>query len=481
MKIREALDITIVDGTNFSEESINSRYSKEDFWTKENGKTKFNERRFAEVFIALNLLVFYNNTLYTGKGVQSEDITRRDIWTSLGELGINSSAETRVKNILSACKMQAIVDKFKVDENMIPFANGNYYVSEKTFKRNEIITLPYHLPVELVTAVPDTPYFNKWLDDLFEKDDQRTLQEYLGYCLVPTTKCQKALFLVGEGGAGKSGMGVILNSLLDRAIINVTDMKEFLDGKFMLSSLDNKLVLYVDDLDTKALERTGVFKQIVTSNIPLTVDKKNKDPVEFTPKVKVIACCNKMLMSLYDKTDGFYRRLLPLIIKPKDKGRIEDRNFYDHLSEEAPGIVVWALVGLQRLIANNWQLYESERTKSFMKVKKAIEDPMYAFMDEVFEFGKGLPGVPTSEITKHYNLWREANAAPFMTEKKISNWLGDNYSNLGLKPSKNIKGNDGKPKRGYEGLRLRHQNEDVNSSNIDPITGKLDLDKLLNS
>ena len=136
------------------------------------------------------------------------------------------------------------------------------------------------------------------------------LQEYLGYCLVPTTKAQKALFLVGEGGAGKSVIGVILEELLGDALISTQSTQEFLQDKFKLPELEHKLVLYDDDLDSSALSETGLYKKLITNNISITADRKYGQPFKFTPHVKLVSCCNKMLIYLRQH-EWLYRRLCP--------------------------------------------------------------------------------------------------------------------------------------------------------------------------
>ena len=46
-----------------------------------------------------------------------------------------------------------------------------------------------------------------------EPEDIPALQEYLGYCLIPSTKGQKMLMLIGKGGEGKSRIGVVMNAI----------------------------------------------------------------------------------------------------------------------------------------------------------------------------------------------------------------------------------------------------------------------------
>ena len=49
-----------------------------------------------------------------------------------------------------------------------------------------------------------------FLHELLDDADVPTLQEYLGYCLIPSTKGQKMMLIVGKGGEGKSRIGLVL-------------------------------------------------------------------------------------------------------------------------------------------------------------------------------------------------------------------------------------------------------------------------------
>jgi len=55
---------------------------------------------------------------------------------------------------------------------------------------------------------------------LLHEDDIPTLQEYMGYCLIPSNKGQQMLFLVGKGGEGKSRVGLVMRVLLGDNMCN---------------------------------------------------------------------------------------------------------------------------------------------------------------------------------------------------------------------------------------------------------------------
>lgn len=61
-------------------------------------------------------------------------------------------------------------------------------------------------------ATPDR--WLTFLHELLDEADIPTLQEYLGYCLIPSTKGQKMMLIVGKGGEGKSRIGLVLKRLM---------------------------------------------------------------------------------------------------------------------------------------------------------------------------------------------------------------------------------------------------------------------------
>ena len=54
-----------------------------------------------------------------------------------------------------------------------------------------------------------------WLmkKQLLEADDIVCLQEFMGYCLIPSNRGQKMLLIIGKGGEGKSRIGRILKRI----------------------------------------------------------------------------------------------------------------------------------------------------------------------------------------------------------------------------------------------------------------------------
>lgn len=449
--IAETLGIKVKIFSPPTDEEIMDSYMG-DMWVDQS-KGIINENTFAKAFRDVNHLRYNNGLFYTRSGKITEEVISRDIWKSIEQVGINRDVERTVKKLVGTTKLASTVDSLQVNTNIIPFANGDFYVHEWEFHGDEYSPVPYRLNASLKLYFEDITNFSNWLHNLFYEEDIETVQEYLGYCLVSSTRGQKALFLVGEGGTGKSGIGVILQEILGEAILNTANTQEFMQDKFKLPELEHKLVLYDDDLDSAALTETGLYKKLITNTLAITADRKYGQPFKFTPSIKLVACCNKMLTATYDNTSGFYRRLLPIVVKPMRKDFVPDLQFYEKLRKERDGIVQWALIGLNRLISHNWILHESQRTKDYMEQKQTIDNPLPIFMTSVFEYDPAYTGVPITEIMKVYEYWCRKNSVTPMKSRAVQIWLSDNAEKYGIKTTTNLQA-ENKRVRGYKGLRI---------------------------
>lgn len=429
---------------------------KDKIWVDEK-KRILNENTFARMFCEINKCVFYNGVFYTKFGKETDDTMEKCIWQSLDSADIAVNVAAKAKKLKDAIRLAAIPDnehKFKIDPNIIPFKNGIFNIAKMEFVGGRSMTYPYRLPVELPVNMGSTPNFEKWLNDLFEPEDQNTIRQFLGYCLVPNTKAQKSLFLVGEGGAGKSVIGVILEEMLGDAMLATSNTQDFLQDKFKLPELENKLVLYDDDLDSKALEGTGFYKKLITNNVKLTVDRKYGQPFSFTPQVKLVCCCNEMLTSTYDQTDGFYRRLLPIRIKPKAPDFKPDLLFYDKIKAEVPMITLWALTGLLGLQSRNWELPESQRTKNYLAARRDLSNYYPLFMETVFDFNYPEGRVLMSELDELHEAWCRDNSFTATSFNRLKKWLLDNAEKYNISYQKAIR-KDNKVTTGYAGLKIK--------------------------
>ena len=457
MKLSD-IGVEIVDAPGATDQEIGEKYIPT-IWSDEK-KKMLDENVFAKYFCEINKVVFVNGLFYTKTGRVTQDEIERDIWQSIEKVGVNTDVERKVKKLAGAVRLCAIPDEnkpFIIHQNLLPFANGTLDTNTMTFYLDRKEPYPYRFKAELINEMDlvKAPNFVKWLHDLFMPDDVEVIQQFLGYCLVPSTKAQKSLFLVGEGGAGKSVLGVILQEMLGRnAMMSVTSTQDFLRDKFKMPELENKLVLYDDDLSSDALESTGIYKKLITNNLDITVDRKFGQPFNMRPQVKLVCCCNEMLTSVYDQTDGFYRRLLPIVVKPIADDFVPDLNFYDKIRAEIPTITIWALHGLKKLLAADWQLPVSQRTLTYLNDRRSLGNHFPEFMADVFEFDPDA-SCTVKDIIKAYQSWCQENACNAVKDRTLQSWLVDNQGRYKIARTEHALSSDQQRARGYKGLKIR--------------------------
>ena len=235
-------------------------------------KIVLDEGRLASIFIRATNMRRWHGQMYNDEG----PITEEDLKDTLVHLLITkydrfkriaAEAESIAKTIYHLTPTEAI----SVNPYQIHLMNGTINMeSGKACFNEEREFSPYRLPVRYDPAAKAPASFLKWLRDLLDEEDIPAFQEMLGYFLLPTTKGQKAFFLIGEGGTGKSILSDVLVALLGDAFTPIQLWKlEGNDGRFTLPALENQLVAYDDDMASSKMTDTSTFKQIVTAKTPL--------------------------------------------------------------------------------------------------------------------------------------------------------------------------------------------------------------------
>ena len=95
-----------------------------------------------------------------------------------------------------------------------------------------------------VSYNPDAPKPTRWLsflEELLNEDDIPTLQEYLGYCLIPSTLGQKMMVILGKGGEGKSRIGLVLHAMFGGSM-HMSSIQKVEVNRFARADLEHRLL-----------------------------------------------------------------------------------------------------------------------------------------------------------------------------------------------------------------------------------------------
>lgn len=339
------------------------------------------------------------------------------------------SSEARMSQITDAeHQWRILVQKDLRELNANPFMinlkNGLYNVQEDILVEH---TPDYFSTVQLnasYNANADCPRFKQYLKEVLDSDQIPLIQEMLGYFLVPVTRAQKCFVIVGEGGAGKSQLLLVLNQVL-LGSENVSNVSwQALNERFKTAELFGKLANIFADLPTKNIDDNGIFKALVGEDY-LTVEKKNKNPFSFQSKARLLFSCNTIPRNLGDKSEGFYRRLILIRFDHAVPENIKDPNLLEKLRAEADGIFIFALEGLKRLINNNYKFSETERNKRELEQYREESDNVLSFVGECCELGADYDYGSTELYNAYKGFCEDSGVKPYSQKNFVKQLLAN--------------------------------------------------------
>lgn len=417
-----------------------------DWW---DGK-KIDEVSFCEGFLKDHPMISINDTFFTVDGrVSDENKLKKDILDAIKPY-VTSGIAKRASNLLDTLRVMCYSEPLPTHTDRIHLANGTLFLDgrftpEKDYCRNR-------LPVRYNPEAPPPEKWLHFLSELLYPEDIPTLQEYMGYCLVPSTKGQKMLFLTGKGGEGKSRIGLVMRSLLG-INMNTGSIAKVETSPFARADLEHELCMVDDDMKLEALPQTNYIKSIVTAELPMDLEKKGKQSYQGNLYVRFMVFGNGTMKSLYDKSEGFFRRQLILSAKEKLKNRDDDPFIADKMCAEAEGIFLWALEGLHRLIGNNYKFSISKRTEENMETAIKEGNNIIEFMESTgyFEF-KADSEITSKDFYAIYEMWCDDNAYKAVAAKTFGSYLNQHERDYNLEYHNNVRNAVGKRVLGYWGI-----------------------------
>ena len=174
------------------------------------------EARFAGYYLANHPMKCVKEVFYGMDGIIDEKELENVIYKAIKAYTVKDVAKL-VKNLISVLKIEAYSPELPLDLGHIHFSNGTYCLEDESFTEKKVFCRN-RLPVRYD---PDAPIPEKWLeflDGLLHTEDVYTLQEFLGYCMIPTNKAQVMMCILGKGGEGKSRIPLVLSRILGDSI-----------------------------------------------------------------------------------------------------------------------------------------------------------------------------------------------------------------------------------------------------------------------
>lgn len=394
------------------------------------------------VFYAAEQYYKYENGVYKAlTELEAKNIVRSHMLPRHTHLSQISDAEGQWK-----MQIQKPAKELNANPYLINLRNGLYNVLEDKLIEH---TPDYLSTVQLaVNYTPDAqcPRFIKYLHESLPDDQVFLIQEMLGYFLVPINRAQKCFVIVGEAGAGKSVLLLVLNDILlgKENVSNVT--WQSLNERFKTAELFGKLANIFADLPTKNIDDNGIFKALVGEDY-LTVEKKNKNPFSFQPYARLLFSCNNIPRNYGDKSEGFYRRLIIIRFAHAVAEAKRDPELLDKFRQEADGIFLFALEGLKRLMKNNFKFSVTDTNVQELQKYREDSNSVLSFVNDCCELGPKFEAVRTEIYNQYKNYCTACGLSPY-SQKSFNNELETAYPQL-------VRGTDSLGKRRtWKGIKL---------------------------
>ena len=419
-------------------------------WYKKN---KIDEVSFCEWFKEKHPLKYVNGLFYDINGLLPREKIEKEIINEITPY-IRTAIARTANMIVEGLKYFVMCDSIPKHTDRVHFSNGTYFLDGRFTTNKEFCT--NRLPIAYNADAPKPERWLQFLDELLYEEDIKTFQEFMGYVLIPTTKAQVMLMLIGNGGEGKSRVGVVCRNILGDNM-NICSVNKLSYDRFSLADQEGKLLMIDDDMNMEALSDTGKLKEVITMEGKMDLERKGKQSYQGILYVRIMVFGNGVLSALYDKSDGFYRRQIAIRVKDKAENRIDDRSLSEKLALETEGIVLWCLEGLKRLADNGFHFTISDRTKNNQTEMRKDEDSIMDFFESegYIKFDEKAIAT-TKELYEAYVMWGEDNLIKVRSETSFSKELKQRADKLGLTYIKNATMEDKKTARGYKGIYAQH-------------------------
>jgi putative DNA primase/helicase len=354
----------------------------------------------------------------------SIDQLRSELYRSLSQVGYMSAAaqptelrwspnKSKIAHVVEALEAAVLNSGEDGTPELVSFANGALRLGADGSrelvphdpKRFNLTSLPYDF-------LPDAPAPKAWLKflvDLFGDDTEsiELLQQWFGYVISGSTEQQKLALLVGPPRAGKGIIARILTALI--GVHNVTGPTLAQIGtNFGLQPLIGKSLAIVGDARFSGAGQSTIVERLlsITGEDVQTIDRKNKEPWTGRVSTRFMILSNE-LPSLNESSGALAARFVgPIVLKRSFLGR-EDFDLERRLLAELPGILLWALDGLDALRASGYVFGQPESSREAVRELEDLSSPERAFMRECCVRKSGAV-TPTAELYRTFQRWSDS-------------------------------------------------------------------------
>lgn len=241
----------------------------------------------------------------------------------------------------------------------------------------------------------------EWMAGPERAPKTKLLKQFCGYCLSSSMLYDRALFMVGDGGNGKSTFIDTIAMVLGPDAVSHIDLESLYDT-FGMHGLIGKRLNIIEEVHGNYYQSNKLKKLI--SGEPVTIDIKYKPQFTFRPQAKFVFAVN-MLPRVDDTSTATERRIcaIQFLNNYRDNPNYELRSSIGLLAKELPGILNWMIDGAIDLADDKQFVVTSEQIRMLDEYREE-NSSVEGFLSQCVVVTPGM-SIETPTLYNEYKRW----------------------------------------------------------------------------
>jgi putative DNA primase/helicase len=337
-----------------------------------------------------------------------------------GDIGPFNPTKHKVTEAVHALRRKMLVDrdcetpawldqqKGRYADHLLACRNGILNIKTRQLLPHDPLFFTMNcLPLEYDPSAPQPKRWLDFLTELWPEDEEAKdcLQEIFGYLLTADTRQHKLFLLVGPKRGGKGTIVFVLGELLGKDNIVFPTLKTMAGEFGRWPLIDKKLAVIADARLGPKADAHAVAEQLlsISGGDPQTINRKNQSFWSGKLGVRFLITSNE-LPAITDASGTLPSRFVLLKLTQSFYGR-EDLELKEKLRAELPGILIWALDGLERLRKRGHFDIPVSSAES-LRTLEDLASPITAFLRDWCEVDP-RNRVNVKSLYRAYRAWAE--------------------------------------------------------------------------
>lgn len=332
-----------------------------------------------------------------------------------------------INNVLEYIKIATLTNRDAINQesHIINLNNGLYDLRTDEFKPHSPDVLStIRIPVDY-NPEAKCPHVDKFLSEVVSPEDKKLLIEWAGYCLIPDTRMQKAVMLIGNGSNGKSVFLELLTQFSGEDNTSSESLQDLDSNRFSAANLYGKLINVHPDLSRMKISEDSTFKSLCGGD-RIRAERKFEGAFSFENKARMIFAANK-LPPVKDSNFALWRRWILIEFPNTFEGDNVDIHLIDKLTTptELSGFLNMALEALKSIRVSGRFSY-NKTVNDVKRMYQINSNSVAAFVEECIEFGD--ENTPKRLMYEGYKKWCKIKGI----EPVADNVFGKEFKCLGI-------------------------------------------------